>query len=111
MGASTALDDLPRPGKPRKITPEARTWFVSLACQKPKDIGYSYELWINRLLAKHAREHSVDAGHPSLANINCGTVSKILKKSGIRPHKISYYLERRDPDFDLKMADVLCVYK
>ncbi len=111
LGATTALDDLPRPGKPREITPEARIWFVSLACQKPKDIGYSYELWTNKLLSEHARKHCVEAGHPSLANINRGTVSKILKKSGIRPHKISYYLERRDPDFDLKMAQVLHVYK
>jgi hypothetical protein len=29
----------------------------------------------------------------------------------IQPHKISYYLERRDPDFDIKRAQVLHVYQ
>ena len=34
-----------------------------------------------------------------------------MQKSGVRPHKITYYIERRDPDFDKKMAQVLHVYK
>lgn len=111
LGALTALDDLPRSGKPPAITGEARAWLVNLACQKPKELGYSYELWTNRLLAKHARDHCKEQGHPSLAKISRGTVSKILKKSDVRPHKIVYYLERRDPEFDQKMAQVLHVYK
>jgi transposase len=111
LGALTALDDLPRSGKPPQIRPEAKAWLVNLACQKPKELGYSFELWTNRLLAKHAREHCTENGHPSLANINRGTVSKILRKSDVRPHKITYYLERRDPDFDRKMIQVLHVYK
>jgi hypothetical protein len=28
-----------------------------------------------------------------------------------RSHKVRYYLERRDPEFDQKMAQVLCVYR
>ena len=111
LGPLAALDDLPRPGKPRTITPEARTWLVNLACQKPKDLGYSFELWTNRLLADHARRQCIKAGQPSLLTITRGTVSKILQKSGVRPHKITYYIERRDPDFDTKMAHVLHVYK
>jgi len=111
LGPETALDDLPRPGKPRTITPEARAWLVSLACQKPKDLGYSYELWTTRLLAAHAREHCQEAGHPSLARLVRGTVSKILSAHHVQPHRIRYYLQRRDPDFDLKMAQVLHVYK
>lgn len=111
LGPLTALEDLPRSGKPPEITSEAKVWLISLACQKPKELGYSFELWTNRLLAKHAREHCKEAGHPSLAKINRGTVSKILKKSDVRPHKITYYVERRDPQFDRKMSEVLHVYK
>ena len=111
LGALTALDDLPRPGKPPEITAEAKTWLVNLACQKPKELGYSFELWTNRLLVMHARKHCNENGHPSLAKINRGTVSKILNKSDVRPHKITYYLERRDPDFDRKMTQILHVYK
>jgi transposase len=111
LGALTALADLPRSGKPPEITTEAKAWLVNLACKKPKELGYSFELWTNRLLAKHAQEHCKEEGYPSLEKINRGTVSKILNKSDVRPHKISYYLERRDPDFDRKMTQVLHVYK
>lgn len=111
IGALAALDDLPRSGKPPEITAEANAWVISLACQKPKELGYSYELWTTRLLAKHAREHCESAGHSCLAKLSRGTVSKILSKNEVRPHKIRYYLERRDPKFDEKMAQVLHVYK
>jgi transposase len=111
FGVIAALDDSPRPGKVPDITPEARTWLVSLACQKAKDLGYPHELWTTRLLARHAREHAVAAGHPSLARIVQGTVCKILAAHEIKPHKVRYYLERRDGAFDAKMAEVLCIYR
>jgi transposase len=111
LGAHTSLKDLPRSGRKRRITPEARTWLVDLACQKPKDLGYSYELWTARLLAKHAREHGPSEGHPCLSQLSRGTVSKILTHREIRPHKIRYYVEKRDPDFEAKMKQVLCVYR
>jgi transposase len=110
LGPEAALDDLPGRGKPKTITEESRVWILSLACQKPKDLGYSYELWTTRLLAEHIQKTCVDNGHPCLAKISRGTVSKILTKSKVRPHKIEYYLERRDPNFEAKMAQVLCVY-
>jgi len=111
FGVMAALDDSPRPGKAPDITPEARTWLVSLACQKAKDLGYPHELWTTRLLARHAREHAIAAGHPSVAHIVQGTICKILAANEIKPHKVRYYLERRDGDFDAKMAEVLCVYR
>lgn len=111
LGPLAALEDLPRPGKPPKITAEARAWVVSLACQKPKDLGYPHELWTTDLLARHVREHYLQAGHPSLQKLARGTVSKILNKERLKPHRISYYLERRDPDFELKMAQILYVYR
>ena len=46
-----------------------------------------------------------------MAKISRGTVSKILRKNIVRPHKITYYLERKDPEFDAKMVQVLHVYK
>jgi len=35
----------------------------------------------------------------------------ILNAREIKPHKVRYYLERRDPEFKQKMAEVLCVYR
>jgi transposase len=106
-----ALDDSPRPGKEPEITLQARAWLVSLACQKPKDVGYPHELWTTRLLARHAREHAPSAGHVCLVRIAQGTVCKILAEQEVKPHKVRYYLQRRDPAFDAKMAEVLCVYQ
>src|ERR1700675_4676408 len=110
-GPLMALDDRPRPGKEPMITPEAKAWLVSLACDKAKDHGYPHELWTTRLLARHAREHGPAAGHACLANLVQGTVCKILGQEEIKPHKVRYYLERRDAEFERKMAEVLCVYR
>jgi transposase len=110
-GALAALDDRPRPGKEPTITPEAKAWLVSLACDKAKDHGYPHELWTTRLLARHARKHGPAAGHVCLAKLVQGTVCKVLGKEEIKPHKVRYYLENRDAEFDQKMAEVLCVYR
>jgi hypothetical protein len=40
-----------------------------------------------------------------------GHVCKILDEQEVKPHKVRYYLERRDPEFKEKMAEVLCVYR
>lgn len=111
LGARAALQDLPGRGRRPSLTPEAKAWVVALACRKPKQLGYAQELWTMRLLAKHIRQHCRQAGHPSLQALARGTVSKILAAHPVRPHKIQYYLERRDPDFDAKMVQVLHVYK
>ena len=110
-GVVAALDDRPRPGKKPTITAEAKAWLVSLACCKPKDLGYPHELWTTRLLAGHARDHGPAQGHDCLARLAQGTLCKILGQHEVKPHKVRYYLERRDPDFEEKMAQVLCVYR
>jgi transposase len=111
LGIRAALRDLPGRGRPPSMTDEDKAWVVSLACQKPKDLGYAQELWTTRLLAKHIQKHCVEAGHPVLRKLVRGTVSKILSAHPVRPHKIQYYLERRDRDFEAKMIEVLHVYK
>lgn len=110
-GALSALADAPRSGRPAQIPDDARAWVVALACRKPKELGYPQELWTTRLLAEHVRGHCQAAGHPSLSQLARGTVSKILSAQPLRPHKITYYLERRNPEFEQKMAQVLVVYK
>ena len=111
FGVLAALDDSPRPGKAPEITADAKTWLVSLACRKAKELGYPHELWTTRLLARHVRETAEAAGHPCMARIAQGTVCKILARNDVKPHKVRYYLERRDEAFEAKMADVLCVYR
>ena len=110
-GPRRALDDLPRAGRARRITPEARAWIIGLACQKPKDLGGAPEFWSMALLARYVRDHATAAGHPTAAQVGKGTVAKILAAHDLHPQKVRYYLERRDPDFDRKMVQVLHVYQ
>jgi transposase len=110
-GLETALEELPRSGKPRQLPDDAQVWVRSCACQKPKELGYSYELWTYRLLTAHIREHCMAAGHPALQKLSRSKLHKILHEGELRPHKIRYYVERRDPGFESKMASVLHVYK
>lgn len=111
MGAVASLDDRQGRGRKPRISPEARAWLLALACTKPTEFGYPEELWTTRTLALHARKYGPETGHPSLAKIGRGTVSKLLTGAEIRPHKIEYYLERRDPEFETKMAQILMVYR
>jgi transposase len=111
VGAVRALDDLPRSGRPRQITPAARLWLVGQACAQPKALGYPHELWTLRLLAGHARRLGPAAGHPCLATLVPSTVRTILQEQEVRPHKVRYYLERRDPAFDERLAAVVEVYQ
>jgi transposase len=110
-GPLMALDDRPRPGKEPTITPEAKAWLVSLACDKAKDHRYPHELWTTRLCWHAMRARTLRSRGTILANLAQGTVCKILGQEEVKPQKVRYYLERRDADFEQKMAEVLCVYR
>src|ERR1039457_6043922 len=111
FGLDAALRELPRPGKSRRIPDDAIAWVLNCACQKPKDIGYSYELWTYALLQSHVRKHCLAAGHSSLVELSRSKLHRILTQGEVRPHKVRYYVERRDPEFERKMIEVLHVYK
>jgi transposase len=98
-------------GRKEEITGEAKTWLISIACTKPKDLGYAAETWTTSALTKHINTAAKEAGFDRLSTITESGVYKILDKANIKPFRIQYYCERRDPDFDDKMHNVLLVYK
>ena len=49
--------------------------------------------------------------HKVLKTVSISTLSGILNEASIKPHRIRYYLEKRDKDFEKKMEEVLIVYK
>ena len=111
MGIDEGLKDKYHRPKEPVITQEAKAWVINLACKKPTDYGYAAETWTRSALADHARKYAPEAGHDCLKKAAKATVQRILDEHPIRPHKMAYYLERRDPEFEQKMVDILCVYK
>jgi len=111
LGVKAALKDTYHRPRPPVITEEAKVWVVHLACSKPKELGYAAELWTRKSLAQHVRQHAAEAGHPSLTRAAKATVHRILAAQPLRPEKVTYYLEHRDPDFEAKMREVLLVYQ
>lgn len=110
-GVQRALFDDKRKGRPVEITDDAIAWIISIACQRPTDLGYAQELWTLKNLHQYIQNHAEGAGYSRLTTITKPMVQKILNQSEIKPFKIKYYCEKRDPDFETKMHDVLVVYK
>ena len=98
-------------GRKEEITGEAKAWLIGVACTQPKDFGYAAETWTTNSLTQHINKTAAEAGFDRLATVTESGVYRILDKSKIKPFRIQYYCERRDPDFDDKMHNVLLVYK
>jgi len=118
IGVREGLQDLPGRGRPKTISPEARTWIVDLFCRKPVEFGYPHEVWTQRLLQQYVREHAIEEGFPEVAQISQGTISKfagdnlkIANASAIKPHEIRSYVQNRDPEFHEKAIVVLHTYE
>ena len=79
-GVENAIYDAPGRGRNAQITDDEKAWIINVACQKPKEYGYSAETWT-------------------------------YAKAKIKPFRIQYYCENRDPEFESKMHQVLYVYK
>ena len=50
-------------------------------------------------------------GTRAFASWSSAQCARILNEQEIKPHKVRYPLERRDPEFKEKMAEVLCIYR
>lgn len=110
-GVANAIYDASGRGRKAEITDDEKTWVIDLACQKPKDFGYAAELWTYAKLTDHINQTAVEAGHERLATLSKSSVVNILNDAEVKPFKIKYYCEKRDPEFESKKHNVLVVYK
>ena len=110
-GLKNALFDAPGRGRNSEITDDEKAWIINIACQKPTDFGYAAETWTYARLTSHINKNAEAAGYTRLSTIHKSTVHSILDEAEIKPFRIRYYCENRDPDFDSKMHNVLLVYK
>lgn len=110
-GVENALFDAPGRGRNPEITDDERAWVIDLACQRPADLGRAAETWTYASLTAHIHETAEAAGHARLSTVHKSTVHRILDEAEVKPFRIRYYCERRDPEFEEKMHNVLLVYK
>lgn len=113
LGVQAALEDLPRAGRPKVIGIEARTWITSLACTIPDSLpdGPGTQLWTTTSLTRYVQTHCVRHGLPELQTVQPSTVWTVLNDRQIKPHRMKYYLVKKDPDFKIKAEKVLLLYK
>ena len=110
-GIDNALNDCKGKGRKQEISDDDITWVVNKACQKPLDYGFSAEFWYPASFTRFIQSIAVKEGHPRLEHVSEFSLRKILANAKIRPFKVTYYCEKRDPDFDSKMHNVLVIYK
>ena len=110
-GVENALVDAPGRGRNAEITDEEKAWVLNIACQRPWDMGCPAETWTYTKLTMYINENAENAGLSRLSTIIRIGVRNILEEADIKPHRIRYYCEERDPEFEAKMHDVLFVYK
>ena len=112
-GVQAALEDAARPGRPKELDPEQQTWIISLACSKPRELpdGPALELWTLSALTNYVRSHCKEHGFDRLESVAASTIWYLLNESEIKPHRIRYYLEKKDEQFEAKAKEVLLLYK
>jgi transposase len=106
-----ALKDEQRTGRPATYTNDIRAVIINVACQKPKDLGLAQELWTITSLTDYMNSKNFQSQHTNIGIISRSSIQRTLQSADIKPWKIEYYCEKRDPEFDKKMRDVLYVYK
>lgn len=76
LGLEAALKDAPRPGKPKRITPEDVARVTAIACTDPPE---GYDHWSLRLLESEATKQCGQ-------HIGRTSVQTILLSNKLRPH-------------------------
>ncbi len=99
------LDDAPRTGRPRTITPEQRCCVIALACSRPEENGFpGVTEWSSRLLASRM----VTTGE--VVSLSARSVARILARASIKPHRCDYWKRSSDPLFAEKMHPIIDLY-
>ena len=110
-GIENAIYDAPGRGRNAEITDDEKTWIINIACQRPGEFGYSAETWTYAKLTEYINKTAESAGFTRLSTLTKTSIKNILDAAEIKPFRIQYYCEKRDPDFESKMHEVLLVYK
>jgi transposase len=99
------LKDLPRSGRPRRISALERAAVVALACQLPAATGVPLSRWT-------APELAAELTSQGLASpISPSSVLRILAEHPIKPWRYQSWVFPRDPDFAARASVILGLYQ
>jgi transposase len=99
------LKDLPRSGRPRRITALDRAAVVALACQLPATTGVPLSRWT-------APELAAELAAPGLAGpISPSSVLRILAEHPIKPWRYQSWIFPRDPGSAARATVILGLYQ
>ena len=87
------LQDVPKPGRPRRIDEQQVSRFLARTMTRPK--GRTH--WSTRALAR-------DQG------ISQSTASRLLRRHGLKPHRVETFKFSADPELAAKVVDVVGLY-
>ena len=99
------LTDLPRSGRPRRISALQRAAVVALACQLPAATGVPLARWSGPELAAEITKSGL------ATQISPSSVLRILAEHPIKPWQYQSWISPRDPDFAAKASVILDLYQ
>jgi transposase len=100
------LEDLPRSGRPRRITEADRAAVVALACQLPAATGVPLSRWTGPELAAELTAQGLLSAPMSVTSL-----LRILAENPVRPWQYQSWIFPRDPDFEAKAKVILDLYQ
>lgn len=86
-GFEYAINNHERGGNP-VLTDDKKARIISLACSRPRDLGYTQKLWTYKNLRQRVRKHCQENGHQNLDNISNSTIHEIMHAKDIKSHWI-----------------------
>jgi transposase len=99
------LADLPRCGRPRRISELTRAAVVALACQLPAATGVPLSRWTGpELLAELTRAGAAE-------QLSASSVLRILAEHPVKPWQYQSWIWPRDPHFEARAAVILDLYQ
>jgi transposase len=99
------LNDLPRSGRPRRISAAERAAVVALACQLPAATGVPLSRWTGPELAAEL------AARGLAGPISASSILRILAEHPVRPWQYRSWIYPRAPDFEAKANVILDLYQ
>ena len=88
----------------RLFPPQQQHNIVALATQPPQQQGHPITHWSMSDLTRAVIQSGI------VESICPATVWRLLEQMAIKPHRWHYWLNSPDPDFDIKMQDVVSLY-